>query len=253
MAYIMWKNVGRESDEHGHNLKFCLKNIFLGPVVGILLVVAGLATFILYEMAMTIDNVDKADSKDRAIMMHFVMNIVIVSLMSFATVLGCGVFKMDQREHVSAKNPTRSLDVGLLVGASLGQFMISYFSIVAMVATGAKGLLNALNLAWAIMMVIQLALQNFFILEGLHREPHHDMDPVTIVANPYVKQSDKEGTLEGPEMDKKMSPLPADLILHEHNAENKHKLSWKRRVAKEVCAFLLLGNIIVSAIYYPSK
>ncbi|XP_029998053.1 proton channel OTOP2 isoform X2 [Sphaeramia orbicularis] len=246
MAYVMWKNVGRLTEEHGHHsFKFNLKDVFLGPVAGVLLVVAGLATFIVYEMDMKDD--DNHKNHDKAVMMHFAVNIVIVTLMSVATVLGCAVYKLDHRERVSDKNPTRNLDVGLLVGASLGQFIISYFTIVAMVGTGAKGHLNRLNLTWAIMMVIQLGLQNFFIIEGLHREPFHEVHhQVAVVANPYVLQSGKELNFEAAEMGIKSNPVgTVQHSLHGLNIEHNHKLSWKRRVLKEVCMFLLMGNIIL--------
>ncbi|XP_047427004.1 proton channel OTOP2-like isoform X2 [Mugil cephalus] len=246
MAYVMWKNVGRVASEHGHHsIKFSVKDVFLGPVLGVLLVIAGLATLIVYEMEMQKDDYDD-NKKDKAVMMHFVMNIIIVTLMSISTVIGSAIYKVDHREHVTDKNPTRSLDVGLLVGASLGQFIISYFSIIAMIATGAKGYLNGLNLAWGILMVIQLGLQNFFIIEGMHREPFHEVQPVTVVANPYVLQPSKDlSSLEGTDMDTKPSPAPIALSLHSHTAEHRHKLSWKRRVLKEVSAFLLLGNILL--------
>lgn len=245
MTYIMWKNVGRVTEEHDHHIKFQMKDVYFGPVAGLILVVSGLATFIVYEMEIIKGDSDD-DQKDRAIMMHFVMNIVIVTLMSLSTVIGCAIYKVDHREHVLEKNPTRSLDVGLLVGASLGQFIISYFSIVAMAATGAKGYLNGLNLTWAILMVIQLGLQNFFIIEGLHREPYHEVRLVTVVANPYVLQPGKELSIyEGTDMDAKPRPVLTAHCLHGHAAEHRPKLLWKRRVLKEVCVFLLLGNVIL--------
>ncbi|XP_072224558.1 proton channel OTOP2 [Leuresthes tenuis] len=239
MAYIMWKNVGRVSAEHSHHMKFSLKDVFIGPVLGVLLVIAGLATFIVYEIEMKTNYYDE-DEKDKAVMMHFVMNIVIVTMMSVCTVIGSAIFKVDHREHVSEKNPTRNLDVGLLVGASLGQFIISYFSIVAMIATGAKGHLDRLNLAWGMLMVIQLGLQNFFIIEGLHREPFHEVEPPTVVANAYAMEASKDVDI----LEEKPSP-DVEGCSHSGAAEHKHKLFWKRRVLREVCAFLLLGNIIL--------
>ncbi|TNN71573.1 Otopetrin-2 [Liparis tanakae] len=245
MAYIMWKNVGRVTEEHDHHIKFQMKDVYFGPVAGLILVASGLATFIVYEMEIIKGDSDD-DQKDKAIMMHFVMNIVIVTLMSLSTVIGCAIYKVDHREHVLEKNPTRSLDVGLLVGASLGQFIISYFSIVAMAATGAIGYLDGLNLTWGILMVIQLGLQNFFIIEGLHREPYHEVRIVTVVANPYVLQGGKELTVyEGTDMEAKPSPVLTAHCLHGHTAEHRPKLLWKRRILKEVCVFLLLGNVIL--------
>ncbi|KAM9744981.1 proton channel OTOP2 [Menidia menidia] len=241
MAYIMWKNVGRTTPEHNHHhVSFSLRDVFIGPIFGVLLVIAGLATFIVYEIEMKTNYSDE-EGKDRAVMMHFVMNIVIVTMMSACTVIGSAIFKVDHREHVSEKNPTRNLDVGLLVGASLGQFIISYFSIIAMIGTGARDHLDRLNLAWAILMVIQLGLQNFFIIEGLHREPFHEVEPPTVMENPYVLEENKDANVEKAKMDTKATP---ETEAHSHS-EHKHKLLWKRRVLREVCAFLLLGNVIL--------
>ncbi|XP_074552766.1 proton channel OTOP2-like [Halichoeres trimaculatus] len=221
MAYIMWKNVGRLVEDHSHHhAKFRPQEVCFGTFMGILMVVAGLVTFIIYEV-----DILKEDtvSRNRALLIHFIMNIVIVSLMSLFTVIGCIVYRLDHREHVSEKNPTRSLDVGLLVGASMGQFIISYFSIVAMVATGAQGYLNALNLSWAVLTVLQLGLQNYFIIEGLNREPFHMMQEAALHTNAHALRKKSSYYL----------------------SSSNDKLSWKRRVLKEVCAFLLLANVIL--------
>lgn len=231
MAYVMWKNVGRVVDDSSHHsVKFPPKDVRLGPVTGILLVVAGLVVFILYEVDITKEDKKKRNS---ALLIHFIMNIVIVSLMSVATIIGCIVYRLDHREHVSEKNPTRSLDVGLLVGASIGQFMISYFTIVAEAATGARGHLNALNLAWAVLMVIQLGLQNYFIIEGLHREPFLVMQEAALHTNAAISTVMEQNLA---------SPSP----------EIRPQPSWKRRALKEVCVFLLLANIIVSYLNFHS-
>lgn len=247
MAYVMWKNVGRVADDHAHHdLKFRVRDSFIGPVLGVLLAIAGLATFIVYEMTIIKGEEEKTD---HVVMMHFIMNIVIVTTMSIACMIGSAVYRLDQRDLNSDKNPTRSLDVGLLVGASLGQIVINYFTIVAMIATKVKGTLNKLNLAWAFLMVIELGLQNFFIIEGLHREPFHEAPPVTVLSNPYVLQLGKElsiSSLDDSDMEKKPSPELTESSLHSHTDGHQSGLSWKRRVLKDVCAFLVMGNIIVS-------
>uniref|UniRef100_A0AAZ3PQF7 Otopetrin 2 n=1 Tax=Oncorhynchus tshawytscha TaxID=74940 RepID=A0AAZ3PQF7_ONCTS len=122
MAYVMWKNVGRLVDEHNHHsLHFRLKDMLVGPAVGLVMLVAGLGTFVIYKV-----DVEKGDprKRDTVLMIHYVMNTVAVTLMSVSTVAGCAIYRLDQRDHVSGKNPTRSLDVGLLIGASFGQFTI---------------------------------------------------------------------------------------------------------------------------------
>uniref|UniRef100_A0A3Q3DID4 Otopetrin 2 n=1 Tax=Hippocampus comes TaxID=109280 RepID=A0A3Q3DID4_HIPCM len=241
MAYVMWKNVGRlgeAHDPHGHSHahKFHLRDALIGPLVGILLVFAGLATFIVYEMDMKEDKEDDHSKRDQALLIHFIINIVIISLMLVATLVGATIYKLDRREHDSEKNPTRSLDVGLLVGTSMGQFIISYFTIVAMVASGAQGHLNRLNLTWAILMVIQIGLQNFFIVEGLHREPFHEEHHETITSMNHLEGSEIRIK---PELE-----LPA-MTPYGHTVHYPHKLTWKRRVLKEVSVFLLLANIIL--------
>uniref|UniRef100_A0A3Q1H2C3 Otopetrin-2-like n=1 Tax=Acanthochromis polyacanthus TaxID=80966 RepID=A0A3Q1H2C3_9TELE len=222
MTYVMWKNVGRIVEDHSHNkVKFCPKEVCLGPVMGILLVVAGIATLVLYEVKILKEDGEK---RNEALLINFIMNIVIVSLMSLSTVIGCIVYRLDHREHVSEKNPTRSLDVGLLVGASMGQLLISYFTIVAVMATGARGYLNALNLTWAVLTVLQLGLQNFFIIEGLHREPFHVIQEAALQTHACAPQEHRPSYF--------LTSCP-------------DKPSWKRRVLKEVCAFLLLANVIL--------
>ncbi|XP_077413244.1 proton channel OTOP2 [Vanacampus margaritifer] len=230
MAYVMWKNVGRLVDDHGRSrAKFRPREVLMGPVLGFLLVVVGVVTFVVYEVEITFD--DQAVRRD-ALLIHFVMNIVIVSLMCVSTAAGCVIYRLDRREHVSEKNPARSLDVQLLVGASMGQFIISYFSAVAVVATGVRDNLDALNLSWAVLMVLQLCLQNYFIIEGLHREPFHVMQEDALHTNAHALE--ERGQAGGITEQKSRCRLMAAM-----------RPSWKRRVLKEVCAFLMLANIIL--------
>uniref|UniRef100_A0A4W5MVF1 Otopetrin 2 n=1 Tax=Hucho hucho TaxID=62062 RepID=A0A4W5MVF1_9TELE len=254
MAYVMWKNVGRLVDEHNHHpLHFRPKDVLVGPAVGLVMLGAGLGTFVIYEVDVEKGNPGK---RDTALMIHYVMNTVAVTLMSVSTVAGCAIYRLDQRDHVSGKNPTRSLDVGLLIGASIGQFTICYFTIVAVVGTGAKGHLNALNLAVSLLTVIQLCLQNIFIIEGLHREPfHEDMHQASVFTNPYVLQAQAHRDIHNlPGMFMETKPSPALTVPSMHVAPSapsgsplpqRHRLTWKRRALKEICAFLLLCNILL--------
>ncbi|KAK2915814.1 hypothetical protein Q8A67_000188 [Cirrhinus molitorella] len=235
MAYVMWKNVGRQMDEHhSHNLRFSLWDVLIGPVAGLLVLVAGLATFVVYEVDIAKEDPKK---KEEALIMHYIMNIVAILLMSITTLIGCIIFRMDKREQVSGKNPTRSLDVGLLVGASLGQFLICYFIIVAVLASGVQGHINGLNLANSILTVIQLCLQNAFLIKGLHREPFKETETATVFGNVMaVRERDPERRSSSI-IPTHTLPLPLTLL--------QGRLSWKRRILKEICAFLLFCNVIL--------
>lgn len=236
----MWKNVGRPVEDHSHRrVKFQPKDVCCGPVAGVLVVLAGLVIFIMYEV-LVLKEEEEEESRDTALTIYFIANVVIASLMVLSTVIGCVVYRLDNREHVSGKNPTRSLDVGLLVGASIGQFVISYFTVVAVVATGASGRLNALDLSWAVLMVLQLGLQNYFIIEGLHREPFHAIQEAALHNNARRALREQSEMSEDAES-RKPRNLPGGLD---------DKPNWKRRVQKEVCAFLLLCNVIVSSPFH---
>ena len=228
MAYVMWKNVGRRAEVHAHHWpKFRVKDMSVGPVAGILLVLTGLATFIVYEI-----QVVEEEQKNTALLIHFITNIVIVSLMSICTAGGCVLYCLDQRARVTEENPTRGLDVGLLVGASMGQLVISYFSVVALAAEGAEGHVNSLNLAWAVLTVVQLGMQNLFVIAGLHREPYQENHTPGAVASPTALSPVRKR--------RKRRKRSVSLV------SCRHRINWKRRLLKEICVFVLLANIIVS-------
>uniref|UniRef100_A0A671SJZ4 Otopetrin-2-like n=1 Tax=Sinocyclocheilus anshuiensis TaxID=1608454 RepID=A0A671SJZ4_9TELE len=235
MAYVMWKNVGRQMDDHhSHNLRFSLWDVLIGPIAGLIILVAGLVTFVMYEVDVAKEEPKK---KEEALIIHYIMNIVAILLMSITTLIGCIIFRMDKRDQVSGKNPTRSLDVGLLVGSSLGQFLICYFTIVAVLASGVQGHINGLNLANSILTVIQLCLQNAFLIKGLHREPFKETETATVFANVMaVRERDPERRSSSI-VPAHTLPIPLTLL--------QGRLSWKRRILKEICAFLLLCNVIL--------
>uniref|UniRef100_A0AAZ3STS0 Otopetrin 2 n=1 Tax=Oncorhynchus tshawytscha TaxID=74940 RepID=A0AAZ3STS0_ONCTS len=198
MAYVMWKNVGRLVDEHNHHsLHFRLKDMLVGPAVGLVMLVAGLGTFVIYKV-----DVEKGDPGNVTRFHHLLFHH-----------RGCG-------------------------------------------GNGAEGHLNALNLAVSLLTVIQLCLQNIFIIEGLHREPfHEDMHQASVFTNPYVLQAQAHRdihNLPGTFMETKTSPAltvhsmhVAPSALSSSPLPQRHRLTWKRRALKEICAFLLLCNILL--------
>uniref|UniRef100_A0AAV2KH81 B30.2/SPRY domain-containing protein n=1 Tax=Knipowitschia caucasica TaxID=637954 RepID=A0AAV2KH81_KNICA len=68
MAFVMWKNVGRivASQTHHHSFKFHAKDVCLGPVVGVLLVLTGLVTFVFYEIGSQMEDYKKDTAVDHA-------------------------------------------------------------------------------------------------------------------------------------------------------------------------------------------
>ncbi|KAK1162305.1 proton channel OTOP2-like [Acipenser oxyrinchus oxyrinchus] len=248
MTYVMWKNIGREIDDCSpHKISFRTKGVVFGVIVGLLVVIAGLGVFVVYEVEVTGDA-----SKERVLIMYYTFSIVGLSLMSLASLAGSIIYRFDKRTVVSTKNPTRSLDVALLLGAALGQFLISYFSIVAIVAEKATRTVSMLNLTCSCLIILQLCLQNLFIIEGLHKQPYHAEPPVVSVV--FINEGTSRSNPYSPSLkNDNDEPSPAEnsleLSSHSHDfSSSTHSssshLSWKRRALKEISGFLLLCNVI---------
>ncbi|XP_013912857.1 PREDICTED: otopetrin-2 isoform X1 [Thamnophis sirtalis] len=256
MIYVMWKNVGRIMDHHSnhiHHLKFKLfkRTYFLGFIMGLLIMASGIAILIVYEIQ--INSKNKAKVKNQVLTMYYTFNIVCLSLMSIISVGGSIVYRFDKRDMDREKNPTRTLDVALLMGAALGQYAISYYSIVATVASSPRDTINALNLTYSLLMIAQHTFQNIFIIEGLHRQPlkreskvdHQEKD---IYGLTFVNLN--AVSLRVPEDGNALSPTSPGLAIqapHEitRSISTSKKISWRRRFLKESSLFLLLCNAIL--------
>ncbi|XP_017944835.2 proton channel OTOP2 [Xenopus tropicalis] len=249
MSYVMWKNVGRVMSGHHHTQhKFKTRNLFVGLICGIGVFVAGLGVFIVYKI-----EVDVEETRSQAITMFYIFNITALSLMSVVSLAGTIIYRFYKRDMDNHKNPTRTLDVVLLLGAALGQYCISFFSIVAMVALQPGGQLHTLILVNALLLIVQHTIQNTFIIEGLHRQPHANSHPAAdlqekdqpphVYINPAATVSHSDHS-------------PSSHEKHEHELETKHhgtptgfpechsKSDWRRKALKEISLFLLVSNII---------
>uniref|UniRef100_A0A8D0DA30 Otopetrin 3 n=1 Tax=Sander lucioperca TaxID=283035 RepID=A0A8D0DA30_SANLU len=173
MIYVMWKNVGRRMSPGPHHVAQKLTihvvyhgGIICGLVFGALVLMVGLAVFILYQVWVSQDEL-----RFTAFLLFYGYHLVVMPLMSVCSLAGMLVHRLERRANEAGHNPTRSLDVMLLVAAAMGQFALSYFSLVAAMAVGTSGLLGELDLSYSLLSLLQLILQNIFIIQGLHRHP----------------------------------------------------------------------------------
>lgn len=252
MLYVMWKNVGRllASSTHGHGHghthsrgSLFRETFFVGPVLGLMLLLVGLAVFIIYEVQVSGDG----DHTQQALVIYYSFNIACLGLMTLVSLSGSVIYRFDHRAMDHHKNPTRTLDVALLMGAALGQYAISYYSIVAVVVGVPRDTLGALNLAHALLMIAQHTFQNVFIIESLHRgppgaEPHNapPKEPCLTFANPDALHA----LPSCPPTPRSVSPglvgpQEATAIILAPRAH------WRRRCLKDISLFLLLCNIIL--------
>ncbi|XP_053426922.1 proton channel OTOP2 [Nycticebus coucang] len=251
MLYVMWKNVGRllaSTHGHGHTptqVSLFRETFFAGPILGLMLFLVGLAVFITYEVRVS----GEEGHTQQALVIYYCFNIVCLGLMTLVSLSGSVIYRFDRRAMDQHKNPTRTLDVALLMGAALGQYAISYYSIVAVVVGTPRDLLGGLNLAHALLMIAQHTFQNVFIIESLHRGPPGAEPPENPPKEPCqgltFANHDVLHTLPTyPPTPSLSSPSPAGpqeaaaIIL----APRGH---WRRRCLKDISLFLLLCNVIL--------
>lgn len=173
MVYVMWKNVGRRvSPSHDHvtqevTLRIVYKGgIIFGLVFGAMVLIAGVTIFVLYQVW-----VGRQELRLTAFLLFYGYHLAVMPVMCLCSLAGMLIHRLEKRAHEGTHNPTRSLDVILLVAAAIGQLALSYFSVVAALAVGTHELLGDLDLSFSILSLLELILQNIFIIEGLHRHP----------------------------------------------------------------------------------
>lgn len=277
VLYVMWKNVGRRISHHHipHSKpKFKLQGVVFGPLLGTSAVIIGACVFMMYQIQAT-----SLVPSRQVFVIYYSYYVVLLPLMSVGAVIGTIIHALEKKELDMLKNPTRSLDVVLLMGAALGQIGMSYFSIVALVATDPRDLLNSLALSYSVLLIFQNITQNVFVIDGLHRQ--------RVVAATEAKHAgharqhtvaadlpgEEETTQSSKQEHRRTPPGKEEDTKEEQNREaysqrrvsmlelgqgirkaslsyiySYSHLSWKRRVLKEISFFLILCNIIVSIV-----
>ncbi|NXW59263.1 OTOP3 protein, partial [Eurystomus gularis] len=237
VLYVMWKNVGRRISHHHvphAKPKFKLQGVVFGPLLGAITIVIGICVFMIYQIQAT-----SSAASHQIFVIYYSYYIVLLPLMSVGAVIGTIIHALEKRELDTLKNPTRSLDVVLLMGAALGQIGMCYFSIVALVATDPVDLLNSLILSYSVLLIFQNITQNVFIIDGLHRQ--HFMSPgkeeeIKEEQNHEVYDQRRVSMMELGQEIRKVS------LSYIQSYSN---LSWKRRALREISFFLVLCNIIL--------
>ncbi|XP_009571075.1 PREDICTED: otopetrin-3 [Fulmarus glacialis] len=275
VLYVMWKNVGRRiSHHHVPHIKpkFKLQGVVFGPLLGATAVIIGICVFMMYQIQAT-----SSAPNRQVFVMYYSYYIVLLPLMSVGAVIGTIIHALEKRELDTLKNPTRSLDVILLMGAALGQIGMSYFSIVAIVATDPRDLLNSLILSYSVLLIFQNITQNVFIIDGLHRQPcvaateaRHTGHAGQHAVASELPEGEEETTTSSKQEHTQMSPGEEEEMKEEQNHEaydqrrvsmlelgqeirkvslsylhSYSHLSWKRRALREISFFLVLCNIIL--------
>ncbi|XP_015211466.1 proton channel OTOP3-like [Lepisosteus oculatus] len=255
LLYIMWKNVGRHMEPHSHPehaQKVTLRVVYhggvlFGPLVGAVVLLVGIAIFIMYQVW-----VSSAHGRFTAFVLFYSYHLAVIPVMSFCSLAGVIIHKIEARAQDMGHNPTRSLDVILLLGTALGQLSICYFSVVAAWGMGPSGILGGLDLSYSLLSLLELILQNIFIIEGLHRHP----DITQRQSRRKIREFNsffKKG-IKPKDTTKEVTDPPVPLVEKSEvrtatvapvEKEPHSRNHWSRRVLQEICAFLILANIML--------
>uniref|UniRef100_A0A2K5CD26 Otopetrin 3 n=1 Tax=Aotus nancymaae TaxID=37293 RepID=A0A2K5CD26_AOTNA len=233
VLFVMWKNVGRHVAHHmgAHPgiAPFHLHGAIFGPLLGLLVLLAGVCVFVLFQIQASGPVI-----AFQYFILYYAFYVAVLPTMSLACLAGTAIHGLEERELDTVKNPTRSLDVVLLMGAALGQMGIAYFSIVAIVATRPHELLNRLILAYSLLLILQHIAQNLFIIEGLHRHPLWEAVPEGLAGKQEAEPPRRGSLLELGQGLRRAS------LAYIHSYSH---LNWKRRALKEISLFLIICNI----------
>ncbi|XP_066442856.1 proton channel OTOP2-like [Eleutherodactylus coqui] len=251
MLYIMWKNVGRQIDEnasyyHGIGPGVREHIPLFGLVCGVSILIIGLVMFIMYEVGR-----DHKHKHWLSLKAFYIFHVVSLALMCIANIVGIIIFRLDKRHMDNQKNPSRTLDMALLLGAALGQYAISYYSIIAMASTQPFRILCGLTLGYSALMIIQHSLQNIFIIEGLHRLPPHVIfRPVSPITSRPTRpeESIKQDPTQDTDRRQSLTSVPkiSSRRMSRRETLSAHIKSHlkKRKTMKDVYLFLFLSNIL---------
>ncbi|XP_012309377.2 proton channel OTOP3 [Aotus nancymaae] len=233
VLFVMWKNVGRHVAHHmgAHPgiAPFHLHGAIFGPLLGLLVLLAGVCVFVLFQIQASGPVI-----AFQYFILYYAFYVAVLPTMSLACLAGTAIHGLEERELDTVKNPTRSLDVVLLMGTALGQMGIAYFSIVAIVATRPHELLNRLILAYSLLLILQHIAQNLFIIEGLHRRPLWEAVPEGLAGKQEAEPPRRGSLLELGQGLRRAS------LAYIHSYSH---LNWKRRALKEISLFLIICNI----------
>lgn len=278
MLYVLWKNIGRTVKHHQQQkIPFKFHGITLGTIMGMIVLTTTIAVLVVY-----IIQIGRSKSKSElALIMFYIFAIIVLTLMCTAGIIGLFIYRLENKSLDDIESPAKKLDSDLLVGSACGSWLISWGSILAIICAENHPGYAWYNLPYSILVIIEKYIQNMFIIECIHRKEEEPMDghaierifsmssrstlslspsygafneAVTICNKEFPYMSNSELSLgeasaqDNKNQDNNNSIRLAPSILA-MQATRSAKLNKKRRILKNIAAFLFLCNISVSSFF----
>ncbi|KAM4809085.1 proton channel OTOP1 [Rhinophrynus dorsalis] len=274
MLYVLWKNIGRTVKHHQQQkIHFKFHGITAGTILGLIVLTTTIAVLVVYLI-----QIGRSKSKSElALSMFYLYAITVLTLMCTSGIIGLIIYRMENKSLDDSESPAKKLDSDLLVGSACGSWLISWGSILAIICAETRPDYTWYNLPYSILVIIEKYIQNLFIIECIHRKEDKPTDgraierifsvssrstlsltssyevfneAVTICNKEFPYLSNSSLALgEGCSEEKKnqennnsirLAPSPSTISIH---ASRSAKLNKKRRILKNIAAFLFLCNI----------
>lgn len=177
MLYVLWKNIGRKVDSPQHEkIQVKLHGVTVGSALGLTVLAATIGVVVVYLV-----QIGRSKTRsESALTMFYLYAIALLLLMAAAGLMGTLLYRLDEQSLDESKNPARKLDMDLLVGTASGSWFLSWGSILAILCAESRPSYTWYNLPYSILVIAEKYIQNLFIIESTHREPELSEDIRTL-------------------------------------------------------------------------
>ncbi|KAM4613064.1 proton channel OTOP1 [Polymixia lowei] len=168
MLFVMWKNIGRAIDLSSNRKRPATKThgLILGPILGLVALASTIGVLVVYIIHVE----ESLKTRQSAISMFYCYGIVMLVFMCSAGTSGLLIYRADRMPMDTTKNPSRQLDTELLFGSSVGSWLMSWCSVVAVLGSNSSPPYRWTNLIYSLLIVLEKYVQNLFIIESLYRQ-----------------------------------------------------------------------------------
>lgn len=168
VLFVMWKNIGRTIDLSSKRKRVATKTqgLTLGPILGLLALASTIGILVVY-----ITHVEESlQTRQSAISMFYIYGIVMLVFMCTGGAVGLLIYRADYLPLDTTKNPSRQLDTKLLFGSSVGSWLMSWCSVVAVLGADSSPPYRWTSLIYSLLTVLEKYTQNLFIIESVYRQ-----------------------------------------------------------------------------------
>ncbi|XP_023655803.1 proton channel OTOP1 [Paramormyrops kingsleyae] len=244
ILFCMWMNIGQvliHQTPRG-TTKVKPVAVIIGPVLGMLAICSTIAVLVIYLSKMG----GNTETRDWAISVFYIYGIVMLFSMSVASIVGLLLYRMDHSPLDNLQITPRGLDAQLLFATSMGAWLLSWCSIVAVLANPTYESYRWTNFTYSLLMVLQKYVQNLFIIEALYRSAGEGAtEPPSQVFSVTTPDASQNGAVNPAFEQQEADASPDPNIPTGPNPERPSPdfLRVKQEALKNVSIFLLLCNV----------